>query len=124
MDRLHYDVRAEPRRRTKVTEQLRQGYTEQSLYDFVFSLDYLKPRYTLRMGDKELHQLSHSERGTLLLIFYLLIDKDDVPLVIDQPEENLDNQTTSNLLVPRIREAKKRRQLFLSQPQSRRRGRR
>lgn len=25
---------------------------------------------------------------TLLLIFYLLIDKNDVPLVIDQPEEN------------------------------------
>ena len=73
MDRLHYDVRAEPRRQTKVTEQLRQEYTEQSLYDFVFSLDYLKPRYTLRMGDKELHQLSPGERGTLLLIFYLLI---------------------------------------------------
>ena len=52
------------------------------------------------MADKELHQLLPGERGSLLLIFYLLIDKDDVPLVIDQPEENLDNQTIYNLLVP------------------------
>lgn len=48
-----------------------------------------------------------------MLIFYLLIDKDNVPLIIDQPEENLDNQTIYNLLVPCIREAKKRRQVFL-----------
>ena len=110
---LHYDMRAGDRKEAEVSEQLRQGYTAQSLYDFIFSLDYLKPRYTLRMGDKELSQLSPGERGTLLLIFYLLIDKDDVPLIIDQPEENLDNQTIWDLLVPCIREAKKRRQIFL-----------
>lgn len=34
-------------------------------------------------------------------------------MVIDQPEENLDNQTIWDLLVPCIEEAKKRRQLFL-----------
>jgi ABC-type lipoprotein export system ATPase subunit len=113
VEHLQYDTRTETRRRTQVPEQLKQGYTAQSLYDFLFSLDYLKPRYTLRMGDKDLDQLSPGERGTLLLIFYLLIDKDDVPLIIDQPEENLDNQTIYNLLVPCIREAKKRRQLFL-----------
>lgn len=113
MEDLHYDMRAKPKRRAKVPEQLKQGYTAESLYNFVFSLEYLKPRYTLRMGDKELDQLSPGERGTLLLIFYLLVDKDDVPLVIDQPEENLDNETIFELLVPCIREAKKRRQLFL-----------
>ncbi|NJL86295.1 MAG: hypothetical protein HC886_10465 [Leptolyngbyaceae cyanobacterium SM1_1_3] len=46
-------------------------------------------------------------------MFYLLIDKDDRPLLIDQPEENLDNQSIYNLLVPAVREAKKRRQIFL-----------
>jgi predicted ATPase len=49
----------------------------------------------------------------MLLIFYLLIDKDDVPLIIDQPEENLDNQTVYDLLVPCVKEAKRRRQIFL-----------
>ncbi len=29
----------------------------------------------------------------MLLIFYLLVDRDDMSLIIDQLEENLDNQT-------------------------------
>jgi predicted ATPase len=65
------------------------------------------------MGAKELSELSPGERGTLLLVFYLLVDKDDIPLVIDQPEENLDNQTVYELLVPCMKEAKRRRQLFM-----------
>lgn len=52
---LHHDARTEGRKRTAVADQLRQGYTVQSMYDFIFSLGYLKPRYTLRMGDKELN---------------------------------------------------------------------
>jgi ABC-type cobalamin/Fe3+-siderophores transport system ATPase subunit len=65
------------------------------------------------MGEKELHQLSPGERGTLLLIFYLLLDKSDIPLVIDQPEENLDNQTVYEVLVPCVKEAKQQRQIIM-----------
>jgi len=65
------------------------------------------------MGEKELNQLSPGERGTLLLVFYLLVDKEQIPLVIDQPEENLDNQTVFELLVPCIKETKKRRQMII-----------
>lgn len=97
----------------RVAAQMRTRKTPLELFDFVFGLDYLKPRFSLRMGEKELHQLSPGERGTLLLVFYLLVDKDDVPLVIDQPEENLDNQTVFDLLVPCIKEAKGRRQIFI-----------
>ena len=99
----------------RVADQLRKvkGKTVHALYDWVFSLDYLKPRYALRMGTKELSQLSPGERGTLLLVFYLLVDKDDIPLVIDQPEENLDNQTVYELLVPCMKEARQRRQVFI-----------
>lgn len=42
-----------------------------------------------------------------------MVDKDDIPLIIDQPEENLDNQTVYELLVPCIKEAKERRQVFI-----------
>ena len=76
-------------------------------------LSYLKPSYSLQLDGKELRQLSPGERGVLLLIFYLLIDNDDCPLIIDQPEENLDNQSVYELLVPGVSEAKKRRQIFL-----------
>ena len=97
----------------KVVEQMRKGKSVLELYDMIFSLGYLKPRYSLRMGDKELSELSPGERGTLLLIFYLLVDKDDIPLIIDQPEENLDNQTVYELLVPCMKEAKERRQIVI-----------
>ena len=57
--------------------------------------------------------LSAGERGTLLLVFYLLIDKSDLPLIIDQPEGNLDNHTVSKVLVECIKDARKRRQVFI-----------
>jgi predicted ATPase len=62
---------------------------------------------------KDIQELSPGERGALLLVFYLLIDRRDIPLIIDQPEENLDNQTALDLLVPCIKEARKRRQVIL-----------
>ncbi len=97
----------------QVGEQLKRGKSVESLYDFIYSLEYLSPHYVLKMGDKELHQLSPGEKGALLLIFYLLVDKNDIPLIIDQPEENLDNQTIVDLLVPSIKKAKKKRQIFI-----------
>jgi ABC-type cobalamin/Fe3+-siderophores transport system ATPase subunit len=47
------------------------------------------------------------------LIFFLLADKSTVPLILDQPEENLDNQTIHNVLVPMITNAKKKRQVII-----------
>jgi predicted ATPase len=47
------------------------------------------------------------------LIFYLLIDRRDIPLVIDQPEDNLDNQTVYDMLVACLREARNRRQVII-----------
>lgn len=94
-------------------DQLRQGMTVQEAYNFVYSLGFLSPIYKLQWDGKGLEQLSPGERGNLLLIFYLLVDQDDIPLVIDQPEENLDNQTVFKTLVPCIKDAKKRRQMIM-----------
>jgi hypothetical protein len=97
----------------QVAEQLRKGETPVSIYDYLYSLPFLTPRYTLQYRGHEIHQLSPGERGLLLLVFYLLIDKDDIPLVIDQPEENLDNQTIYDILVRCLSEAKRRRQVII-----------
>ena len=114
MDHLMYDKRdADNPQPVKIGGQLRKDRTVISLYDYIFSLDYLRPRYVLKLGGKELGQLSPGERGILLLAFYLLIDKDNIPLVIDQPEENLDNQTLYEFLVNCIKDAKKRRQIII-----------
>lgn len=98
---------------TRVSDQVRKGETPLSVYDYLFSLPFLTPRYTLRYRGHEIHQLSPGERGLLLLVFYLLIDKDDIPLIIDQPEENLDNQTIFEILVRCITDAKHRRQVIM-----------
>lgn len=82
-------------------------------YSFLFSLDYLDYNYKLKLGDKDLDQLSPGERGALLLVFYLLLDKNDIPLILDQPEDNLDNHSVANVLVPFIRRAKQKRQIIL-----------
>lgn len=112
---LEFDLRTPDVNPVRVSDQIRKGKEKSvlALYDFIFSLDFLRPRYALRMGGKDLHELSPGERGALLLVFYLLVDKDDVPLVIDQPEENLDNQTVYELLVPCMKAAKQRRQIFI-----------
>ncbi len=96
-----------------IVNQLKDSSKFNQLLDYIFSLEYLKVKYELRLGDKSLEALSPGEKGLLLLIFYLLIDKDDCPLIIDQPEENLDNNTITKVLVPCINEARKRRQIII-----------
>lgn len=111
--RLHHNQFAEAGDIEDVQRQLRKGEDPESIYNYLYSLTYLEPRYALRINDRELAQLTPGERGSLLLVFYLVIDQDDRPLIIDQPEENLDNQSVFELLVPCIREAKERRQLIM-----------
>lgn len=110
---LGNDKRTEKNDKRRVSDQLKQGFEVKSFYDFLFSLDYLKPNYKLKLGSKNLSELSPGERGALLLIFYLLLDKQDIPLIIDQPEENLDNQSVYTVLVKFIKEAKKKRQIII-----------
>jgi uncharacterized protein YqeY len=83
------------------------------LYDLLFSFEYFDARYELRLGGKNLNQLSPGEKGLLLLVFYLHLDKEKTPLIIDQPEDNLDNDSIFSVLATCIRQAKKSRQVIL-----------
>lgn len=112
-DLLEHDTRDGGNKPVRLKDQLRQNFSPQDVYDLLYGLSYLKPRFELRWQGKPLDQLSPGERGSLLLVFYLLIDRRDVPLIIDQPEENLDNQTITTTLVPAIKDAKERRQIVI-----------
>lgn len=113
LESLEKDLRGSEEEVTGVRSQLRKEVTLQDLYTFLFSLEFLEPRYALLLNGKDLRQLSPGERGVLLLIFYLLVDKNDCPLILDQPEENLDSQSVYELLAPCVKAAKRRRQLFI-----------
>ena len=92
---------------------LKKGQPAAAVYDLIFGLNFLEPRYSLLFQDTQIEQLSPGQRGALLLIFYLLVDKGKTPIILDQPEENLDNETVFRLLVPVLSEAKKQRQIIM-----------
>jgi hypothetical protein len=86
----------------------------QRVSDWLYSTDHIKVAYSLQYDGVDIEQLSPGTRGIVLLLLYLSIDaEDDRPLIIDQPEENLDPQSVFEELVTRFREAKKRRQIII-----------
>lgn len=96
-----------------ISNVLKKDQTANAVYDLIFGLEFLEPRYSLVFQDTQIEQLSPGQRGALLLIFYLLVDKGQLPIILDQPEENLDNETVFRLLVPVLSEAKKKRQIIM-----------
>lgn len=63
-------------------------------------------------GDNLLH-MSPGKKGTVLLILFLQISSSEFPILIDQPEDNLDNRTIYELLCKMIKEKKKERQILI-----------
>jgi len=110
---LHVDQRDTAEVPVQLKDQLPRGTRPEEVFDLLYGLEYIRPRYVLRWEGKDLSMLSPGERGTLLLVFYLLIDKGDTPLIIDQPEGNLDNHTVAKVLVDCIKEARRKRQVFI-----------
>ncbi len=96
-----------------VNKSLKKDVKAEDLYSYIFSGSYLDVDYELEFNDKPISMLSSGERGLLLLTFFLLADTSNAPLILDQPEENLDNQTIYNVLVQLIKNAKKKRQVIV-----------
>ena len=59
-----------------------------------------------------LENLSTGQRATAVLLLLLL--ESDAPLIVDQPEDDLDNRFITEGIVPRMREEKQRRQFIFS----------
>jgi predicted metal-dependent phosphoesterase TrpH/energy-coupling factor transporter ATP-binding protein EcfA2 len=61
---------------------------------------------------QELADLSTGQKATAVLLL-LLLDS-DAPLVVDQPEDDLDNRFITDSIVPRMRDEKRRRQFVFA----------
>ncbi len=82
----------------------------QSLFDFNIDV-----KYDLMYNNRNIKTHTPGQKGIALILLLLLFDKnnEEYPLIIDQPEENLDNQTIHKILVPAFNIAKQKRQIFL-----------
>jgi predicted ATPase len=82
--------------------------------NWLYSTNHISINYSVQYDGVDIQQLSPGTRGIVLLLLYLAIDKeDDRPLIIDQPEENLDPKSIFDELVPLFREVKGRRQIII-----------
>ena len=61
---------------------------------------------------RPLDELSTGQKATAVLLLLLL--ESDAPLIVDQPEDDLDNRFITDGIVPRMREEKQRRQFIFS----------
>ncbi|MDE1714391.1 AAA family ATPase (plasmid) [Chromobacterium amazonense] len=81
---------------------------------WLFSTDHIAVGYGLEFDGVPIERLSPGTRGIVLLLLYLAVDsQDDRPLIVDQPEENLDPQSIYDELVVEFQRAKLRRQVII-----------
>ncbi|MBI3677363.1 MAG: hypothetical protein HY243_12190 [Proteobacteria bacterium] len=92
----------------------RSEVTLEDILNWLYEVSHISLNYSLKFNGAELESLSPGTKGIVLLILYLGLDFADTrPLVIDQPDENLDNESIYNLLMPYFKRAKTRRQIII-----------
>lgn len=81
---------------------------------WLFGTDHITVRYEIAYDGVDIRKLSPGTRGIVLLLLYLALDDaDDRPLIIDQPEENLDPKSVFDELVALFTAAKGKRQVIM-----------
>jgi hypothetical protein len=95
-------------------EALAQGVTPLDFGEWLFSTTHVNVRYGIQYENVDVAHLSPGTRGIVLLALYLGLDEWDLrPLIIDQPEENLDPRSVYTDLTPYFRDAARRRQVIM-----------
>lgn len=81
---------------------------------WLYSTDHINLQYGIDFDGVDIRKLSPGTRGIVLLLLYLALDDADTrPLIIDQPEENLDPKSINDELVDLFIAAKAKRQVIM-----------
>lgn len=84
------------------------------LAEWLYDTSHITIEYGIEYEGVGIDRLSPGTKGIVLLLLYLAVDRQDIrPLIIDQPEENLDPNSVFKELVPHFREARERRQVII-----------
>ena len=93
---------------------LKKGKQTLQFENWIFNVNHFKVNYSIRFEGTNIELLSPGKKGIILLLIYLTFDTESLtPLIIDQPEENLDNKSVYEELISFFRAAKRRRQIFV-----------
>jgi hypothetical protein len=87
------------------------GNTERLLYAVLGDCNYIN--YDIIKDGDSLRNMSEGKKGIVVLQLYLSLSKSDCPILIDQPEDNLDNRTVYVELNDYIKQCKQRRQIIM-----------
>lgn len=99
---------------SSAVDALAHGVTALHLGEWLFSTHHVRVQYGIQYEGVDIVNLSPGTRGVVLLALYLRLDESDLrPLIIDQPEENLDPRSVFTDLVPYFRSAARRRQVVM-----------
>lgn len=87
---------------------------ERRVAAWLYSADHVSLTYSLNYDGLNIERLSPGSRGIVLLLLYLAVDQEETdPLIIDQPEENLDPESVYSELVGLFRSTADRRQIIM-----------
>ena len=96
------------------TDQLNYRPWSRRFAQWLYSTDHISLEYSIKYDGIDIQKLSPGTRGIVLVLLYLVLDDaDDRPLIIDQPEENLDPKSIYDELVPVFQAAKEKRQVIM-----------
>ncbi len=106
------DLRAHARADTKDNDQYREW--EREVARWLYGVGHISVAYSLEYDGLNVERLSPGSRGIVLLLLYLAVDQSETdPLIIDQPEENLDPKSVYTELVKLFQAASDRRQIIM-----------
>jgi len=92
---------------------LKSGYSKKDAINKMlqnwFSLDY-----AIKQNDDDISQMSPGKKSFVLLKLLIELDKSKCPILLDQPEDDLDNRSIYNDLVRFIKDKKKGRQIIIA----------
>jgi hypothetical protein len=75
--------------------------------------NYFSPSFKLKQDNEDIEDMSYGKRSLVLLKLYLALNKNESPIFIDQPEDNLDNRTIYSELKEFMKKKKLQRQIII-----------
>lgn len=92
--------------------KLNLGATKKNVIEALFT-DYFSLDYDLIQNGDTLLKMSPGKKGIILFQLFLQLSNADTPILIDQPEDNLDNRTVYSELNNFIKDRKNKRQIIM-----------